>query len=367
MKQQPTERSRQAVTLTGVAQRAGVSAATVSRVLNGNYPVAAATRQRVLDAASELHYVLNAHARALVQASSSLVGLVIHDVTDPYFAEIARGVQAAAERAGRLVIICNSQRDPAREMAYIETLRRQRADTVILAGGAIEAPDYRNALHEHVKGLRSQGSRLVLCGREWRHADSVTVQHRAGARLITQRLLEQGHARIAVVLGPRSLSTTRLRYQGFADALSSAGLAPDKRLMVNGDFTRDGGELATQRLLAADAGFTAMFAANDLMAIGAYAALRRAHLRVPDDVSVVGFDDIPMAKDITPALTTIRVPLQEMGAAAIDVALRSHADDDGQVRRIRLPVELVDRSSVTPPRASKATQRTDGRQSRISS
>jgi LacI family transcriptional regulator len=336
--------------ISDVASRAGVSNATVSRVLNGNYPVAADTRERVLAAVRDLGYVVNAHARALIVASTGTVGVIVHDVSDPYFAEIVRGVQEVADANERLLVICNSTRNPAREISYIEMLRSHRVDAVILAGGYIEDDDFLLALDQQARQLRVQGAGLVLCGHHAVRADAVVPDNSGGAYRVTGELLRAGHTRIAHLVGPPGFSTSLHRLHGYHRALETSGITPDPALESPGDFTRDGGYGACARLLASGVEFTALFAANDMMAIGALAALRKAGLSVPGDVSLVGFGDIPISQDLTPPLTTVRVPLVEMGRRAMELAL-SPADSD---RVLRLPTEVVRRESVATL-ASQAT------------
>jgi LacI family transcriptional regulator len=332
--------------ITDVARRAGVSTATVSRVLNRNYPVSDGVRQRVLEAVRDLGYVANAHARALLTSTSGTVGVILHDVSDPYFAEIVRGIQEVAAREDRLVVICNSLREPAREIAYIEMLRAHRVDAIIMAGGHILDDEYLMALREQALQLRAQGSRLVLCGRHPVRADAVVPHNTAGAARLARHLLDLGHRRIAHVTGPANLSTTQDRIDGYLGALASYAVEADPALLVTGDFTREGGYEAVERLLAAGTDFTAVCAANDLTAVGVLVCLRDHGLRVPDDVSVAGFDDLPVARDVTPALTTIRVPMAEMGRQSMRLALR---DANAPYELVRLETELVVRQSVAVP------------------
>lgn len=333
--------------ITDVARRAGVSTATVSRVLNRNYPVSDGVRQRVLEAVRDLGYVANAHARALLTSTSGTVGVILHDVSDPYFAEIVRGIQEVAAGEDRLVVICNSLREPAREITYIEMLRAHRVDAIIMAGGHILDDDYLVALREQAIQLRAQGSRLVLCGRHPVRADAVVPDNTAGGARLARHLLELGHRRIAHIAGPANLSTTQDRLDGYRGALASYDVEADPALVVTGDFTREGGYEATARLLAAGTAFTAISAGNDLAAVGVLACLRDHGLRVPEDVSVAGFDDLPVARDVTPALTTIRVPMVEMGRRSMWLALR---DPSSPYELVRLETELVERRSVAPPR-----------------
>jgi LacI family transcriptional regulator len=336
--------------ITDVARRAGVSTATVSRVLNRNYPVSDGVRQRVLEAVRDLGYVANAHARALLKSTSGTVGVVLHDVSDPYFAEVVRGIQEVAAREDRLVVICNSQREPAREVTYIEMLRGHRVDAIIMAGGHILDDEYVMALREQALQLRAQGSRLVLCGRHPVRADAVVPDNTTGAARAVRHLLASGHRRIAHVCGPPSLSTSQDRIDGYLGALASYGMEPDPALFVTGDFSREGGFAATERLLDAGVRFTAIFAANDLAAVGVMACLHERGLRVPENVSVVGFDDVPVARDVTPALTTVRVPMVEMGRQSMRLALR---DPQAPHEVVRLDTELVERRSVCAPDPSR--------------
>jgi LacI family transcriptional regulator len=337
---------RVSATMSDVAKRANVSLATVSRVINGNYPVAGPTRERVLLAVRDLGYVFNAHARALTTATTGVVGVIVHDPSDPYFGEIIRGVQEIADEHGRFVVLCNSMRDPAREISSIEMLRSQRVDAVILAGGYIEDDDYLLLLAEQARGLRAQGARLALCGQVPMHpvrADAVVPQNAHGAHAITTELLRMGHRRIAHLEGPPRFSTTRERRRGYEGALEAFGVEVDPALVLSGDFTRDGGLRACSELLDSGAEFTAIFAANDMAAVGALAALREHGLSVPGDVSLVGYDDIPFSRDVTPALTTVRVPMVELGRQAMRLALAPAEDEE---RVLRLPTEPVVRGSA---------------------
>lgn len=331
------------LTISDVASRAGVSVATVSRVINGNYPVAEPTRARVMVAVRDLGYIANAHARALIKSTSGTVGVILHDVSDPYFAEIVRGIQEVADQNGKLVVLCSSLRDPAREITYIELLRAQRVDAVILTSGYVEDDEFLAALHEQARGLRAQGSRLVLCGPYPVRAPAVIPDNAGGAFRITSHLLQLGHRRIAHLTGPPAFSTTEDRLRGYQGALASFGVEPDPDLIVAGDFSRDGAYESCRRLLDLNTKFSAMFAANDIMAIGAIAALRERGLEVPRDISLVGFDDIPISRDLTPPLTTVAVPMAEIGRQAMQLTLAPPPVPDIP---IRIPTEIVVRQST---------------------
>lgn len=337
------------VTLVEVAARAGVSPATVSRVLNGNYPVAESTRQRVQQAVRELDYVVNAHARALLHSTSGIVGVVLNDASDPFFAGIARGIQGAAAETSRLSVICNSEGDPEQEFAFLELLRGHRADAVILVGAAPEDEEYRVEATARAKGMRSHGTRLVLCGRpspgDDAPGDVVAIDNEGGSAAITRHLLELGHRRIAYITGPDGRTTTTSRLAGFRSALADAGVEPVEDLVVHGDFSRQAGREAVDRLLADGREFTAVLAANDLVAAGAAQALRAAGRRVPDDVSLAGYDDLPTAVDVWPNLTTVHVPLEEVGRKAVELAFGA---GDGPAE-VTVATTLVIRESTAAP------------------
>lgn len=336
------------VTISNVAHKAGVSPTTVSRVLNGGYPVAQDTRAQVEKVVRDLGYIRNAHAQALRRTKTGVVGVIIHDVADPYFSEIVAGIQEVAAANNRLVVLCNSLRDPRSELRYVQMLRGQRVDALILTGGAIEDAEYLRAIRNDARALKAQGARMVICGRYSSvNTDVVVPDNTSGAEMLTTHLLRRGHRRIAELMGPPHFSTTDERSGGHRKALRDAGVERDPQLAIAGGFTRDGGYEATRRLLASGAKFSAVYAANDLMALGALIAFREAKMRVPEDVSLVGFDDIPTVRDITPGLTTVRVPMREMGRRSMQIALGS----GGQKSRVQvLPVELVERESVASVR-----------------
>jgi LacI family transcriptional regulator len=335
-------------TLADVAHRAGVSLATASRVISGSpRGVAAERRAAVLAAVAELDYVPNAHAQALARASTSTVGVIVHDVSDPYFSEITRGVQQAASEAGRLVMLCNTFRDPARELAYITLLRAQRVAALILAGSGLDDRDFSRNMAAQVDAFVAAGGRVALIGRHNVPGDAVLPDNAGGARELGRTLIALGHREFGVVSGPPLLTTTHDRLEGFQTALDEAGIALPPERIVNGDFSRDGGARAARRLLDHAPQITAIFALADTMAVGVLAALRERGVAVPDDVSVAGFDDIPITLDVTPALSTVRVRMVELGARAMLLALEPPAS---KLRIRHLPAKVVLRASTAPPR-----------------
>ncbi|MEV7884500.1 LacI family DNA-binding transcriptional regulator [Streptomyces sp. NPDC002817] len=345
------------VTLADVAARAQVSPATVSRVLNGNYPVAATTRERVLRAVDELDYVLNGPASALAAATSDLVGILVNDIADPFFGIMASAIQSEiggpGGRAGgeRLAVTCNTGGSPERELTYLTLLQRQRAAAVVLTGGAVEDKPHAAAVAAKLRRLEDAGTRVVLCGRPpapETGAIALTFDNRGGGRELTEHLLGLGHRRLGYIAGPEERTTTRDRLEGHRVALADAGISEDPRWTVHGRYDRRSGYEATLELLRRDPSLTAVVAANDSVALGACAALRDSGLRIPDDVSVAGFDDLPFSIDAVPALTTVRLPLAEAGARAGRIAMGREEAPPGGIAVIR--GELMVRGSTGGPR-----------------
>ncbi|WP_328907067.1 LacI family transcriptional regulator [Streptomyces sp. NBC_00234] len=355
MRRQSTAGEQRRATVTDVARLASVSTATVSRVLNRNYPVAQATRERVESAMRELGYVVNAHARALAGVSNRTVGIIVNEVIDPFYAYIARGVEREAALGGRLCLVCCTQGDPQRELAFIELMHERRADAVIVVGGSIADRTYTSELARRARELDAGGSKLVLCGRpplgESAPTAAVEYDNEGGAFAITDHLLMQGHERILYLGGPPKLSTTRDRLAGHRRALELRGVTPDPELVQPGAFSRNFGHRRMTELLKDGPEFTAVFAANDMVAAGAAQALEEAGLRVPKDISLVGYDDIPVAQEMRPRLTTVHVPLEEMGRQAVRLAVSGGDEDDWReptTGALRLGTHIVVRDSVAP-------------------
>ncbi|RKN47879.1 LacI family DNA-binding transcriptional regulator [Micromonospora endolithica] len=333
-------------TLSDVARRAGVSPATASRVINGSSkPVTEDLRERVLRAVADLQYVPNAHAQLLARSHRTAVGVIVHDVSDPYFAEITRGLQRVATDQGRLLMICNSYRDPDRELEYVELLRGHQVAAIIMAGSGYHDATFTKRLNEKLTAYEETGGRVAVIGRHEHSGDAVMPDNRTGGWLIGTELCALGHAEIGVVAGPEVLTTTTDRLAGLRAALTEHGRSLPEHRIRYAEFDRDGGAAATAALLDAEPALTAVVALNDSMAIGALALLRSRSVPVPQQVSVTGFDDMPIARDVTPALTTVRLPLVEMGARAMALALDPGA---GGPRVEVLAAEVVRRDSTGP-------------------
>jgi LacI family transcriptional regulator len=333
--------------ITDVAKLAGVSTATVSRVVSeAPYAVSAATRVRVLDAARELDYVPNALARGLLKSYIPVVGVIVHDITDPYFSEVVRGVEDAASKGGFLVITCSSDRDPDREHSYVRLLRSMRVATLIFAGSGLDDPVLNTEMRRHAAAMRAYGAAIVHLSPHAFGEAEVGVDNAAGIASVVAALVGLGHRRIAFLAGPTSLFVARQRLAGYRQGLDEAGLPFDERLVVSTGFNQEGGALGIDRLCAGEAPFTAVCAANDLLALGAMRRLAELGIDVPGRVSVMGFDDIQTAAITAPRLSTVRLPLHEIGRRGFEYAAQVLAG--GRPAREVLPTELVLRGSTGP-------------------
>ena len=338
-------------TIRDVAAKAGVSVATVSRALAGNYPVSADTRERVMAAVDSLHYVVNVHAKALSGRVAGPIALVLNDITGPSLAHVAAGVEEEAGSRGRLSLVCSTKGDTKREGDLVQLMREQHAAAVVLVGGTVTDDAYQRRMAGYAKALDSAGSRLVLCGRpplaEGVPVTVVDYDNRGGAFQATAHLLTAGHRDVLFLGGAPGFSSSEERRLGYRDALRAHGAPYVEELDTTADYTRKSGYLRTREALRAGVGFTAVFAGSDMVALGALAALREAGVSVPRDVSVVGFDDVPFAADLTPALTTVRVPFEELGRTAVRLALEREVGFTSD-NHVVLSTQLVIRGSVRP-------------------
>jgi LacI family transcriptional regulator len=327
--------------LTEVSRRAGVSIATASRVLNrSSHPVAEATRARVLQAAEELGYSPSALARALVTRRSRIIGVIVGDIVDPYFAEITRGIEDVAQKAGYMTIVCNADRRTETELEQLRLLIDYHAEGIVFAGSGFTTDARGPALADLVERARGQGIQVLALA--WRDFDAprVRVDNRAAAFDLTDYLISLGHRRIAFIAGPEGLHTSDERRRGFEAAVAAAGLEPGP--VHPGDFTYDMGHAAGLRLLADEALPDAVIGANDETAIGALAALRQAGVGVPDQISVAGMTDTRQARFSD--LTTVNIPLYQFGAVAARGILAGEGDGMGD--ETILPHRLVPRSTT---------------------
>lgn len=326
--------------LRDVARQAGVSLATASRVVsNADYPVSDAVRERVLRTVDELDYTPSALARALVTRHSRLLAVIVGDIADPYFAEIARGVEDVARQAGYLTFVCSTDRTAATELQYIRLLSDYHAEGIIFAGGGAEDDSDRSTLERTVERAQSRGIRVVALSSRSFASVSVQIDNEAACAELTSYLIGLGHRRIAYVDGPPGLSTSHERRSGFSRAMQESGL--DESLIYPGRFDYESGRAAASDM-AAHGWPDAVVAANDVTAVGVLMGLRDQGVAVPVQVSVAGIDDIRMAQFLD--LTTIRVPMYELGAEAVRIILASDRPDEA--KRTLLPHKIVVRGST---------------------
>jgi LacI family transcriptional regulator len=304
----------------------------------------------VLEAARELDYVPNALARGLLKSRMPVVGVIVHDITDPYFAEVVRGVEDAATASGYLVITCSSERDAEREREYIRLLRSMRAAAVVFAGSGLDDPGANEDIDRHLAAMRADGAAVVHLSPHAGGEPDVGVDNAAGIEAMVTALVGLGHRRIAFLAGPRALFVARDRLRGYRRGLETAGVAFDPALVLHGGFDREAGAAGVDALLAGGAPFTALCCANDLLALGALARLAELGIGVPGDVSVAGFDDISVAAITAPSLSTVRLPLRELGRRGF-----LHAGTElagGSAPPETLPTTLVLRASTGAPPAA---------------
>jgi LacI family transcriptional regulator len=337
------------VTLHDVARRAGVSLATASRALNGsaNRIVGEPLRERVLRAARELGYAPNAHAQAMVRGRTNVIGLLLHDIADPYFSTVAAGVLHEADARGLLVTMASTERVPQAEIDYVRTFRSHQVSAIIVIGSRVEDRAVTDQLADELAAFESEGGRVVAVTQPRLPVDTVVIDNRGGARALATALYALGHRRFAVLAGPKNLRTATERASGFREALARRGCPVRPMHLVAGEFTRDGGYEAMIRLLAAGADVSCVFAVNDVMAMGAMAALREQGYELPSGMAVAGFDDIGVLRDVTPALSTVRLPLHDIGAQAVQLVLD---DSPERPRTLHVHGDVMIRASTPPAR-----------------
>jgi DNA-binding LacI/PurR family transcriptional regulator len=328
-----------------VARMAGVSLGTVSHVLNDSAGVSEHLRKRVLDAVETLSYQPSELARGLRRDKTNMIGMIIPDITNPFFPAVVRGAEDAAFGSGYRLVLCNTDNSESKEVSYMNELR------TFLPAGMIVIPsnsgDATVHAHESVKG----GSALVCLDRLPRHwkGDTVTVANAEGAAMATNYLIAVGHRRIATVTGPLHLSNAGARLKGFRAALKEARITIPKEYLQESTFDSGGGYVAALRLLQLTPRPTAIFAQNDLMAMGVLSAVRECGLRCPADVSVFGFDGLDVTDFTNPPLSSVMQPGYQLGSVGVQVLLeRVHNPARKYLHRV-LPTELRLRGSVAPP------------------
>jgi LacI family transcriptional regulator, galactose operon repressor len=328
------------VTVKDVAQAAGVSQATAARALGGYGYVSAASRRAIEDAARSLGYRRHALAQALASNVTHTVGLVVSDIENPFFAAVARGLSDVLEAEGYTILLANSDEDLEREERLVETFRARRVD------GLAVAPSVASAI-PHLTDLVSAGVPLVLFDRPVRglKVDVVLVDNRQGARTAVEHLIRLGHTRIGLVSDRPEIASSAERIQGYRTALDEAGLPVDERLIALTGSTQADGYKGARALMEGRRRPSAIFTANNMMSVGTLLALRDLRLQIPDDVALVGFDDLEWTTLIEPPLTVVRQPVQEIGLQTAERLLARMRGDRSQPHRIRLATEFVVRGS----------------------
>lgn len=321
-----------------VARLAGVSTATVSRTLAEPDKVTEATRSKVQAAIRRSGYVRNALARSFRMQSTQTIFALVPDIGNPFYSLIIQGLEEVAQQHGYRLLLGDTQNSPVRELEYLQSVHRQ-VDGVISLGHTLP----------HLPTRKGEKPIPLVMACEYLHDASValvSIDNVAAARQATEHLLSLGHSQIAFINGPAYMPLSKDRLRGYREAIKKAGLSFDKNLVVRGDFSLQSGEQATRALLVDEAQFTAIFAANDAMAIGAIKVLRAYGKAVPSDISVIGFDDIEFAQYVEPPLTTIHQPRREIGRVAMQKTIAALDDGDVWASQEVLPHELVVRGST---------------------
>ncbi len=335
------------ISIKDVARRAGVSPTTVSRVLNNSaHPVNSKTRRRVKAAIAELNFHPNRLAQGLINNKSHLIGVIVHDLSDPYFAEMVKGMERVIIKYDYIVNIYNTSRDVDKELKAVDLLRANRAEAVVLTGGTLLDQHYRKEMAGYIKELQSNGTIVLGVTAHPFNIKSIELGNSLAARLITNYLLEQGHRAIAYINGPAILGTTNERWQGFQEALLARKIPIRDKWIVAGDFSFEGGRRAARQLLDEITGLTAVVASNDEMALGVMWEFKNQGLAIPDDLSVVGIGNIPAAKYAYPPLTTIALPIFDLGVQIGEYLINTLADKGSFNDQPEVQLSLVERDSV---------------------
>lgn len=326
-------------TLRDVARHAGVSVTTAHRGINGKSELGEGTRQRILDAARTLGYVPNQTARSLVSGRSLTIGMIVTDNASPVYAGIVRGVESVVKAAGYGLLLCNSADDPAEALSCLELLRSKQVDGVLITpvqSNLTELDYLRDAQIPYVLLLRTFDATSD---------DAVVTDNELGGRSATALLIELGHQRIAHIAGPAHVSSARGRRAGYERALRERGITVDPDLIVHASFTTQGGYTAARDLLSRSDRPSAIFASNDMQAVGVLKAARELGLRIPDDLALVGGDDIELAEFLEVPLTTFHQPAYEIGSQGAELLLSRLDGESGEPRQIVMTPQMIVRQS----------------------
>jgi DNA-binding LacI/PurR family transcriptional regulator len=327
-----------------IAKRANVSTATVSRTLNQSGPVKPATARKVWRAVTELNYYPNSHARTLVSGRSRLIGLIVSDITNPFFPELIRTFEGLAAQKQYDLLLTSTDYDTSRMTACLRRMLERKVDGVAMMTSEMDV--------SLIKELAKRNLPIVFMdvGQMGPRMSHVSIDYGNGVRQAVDHLVSLGHKNIAFITGPLDLHSARTRRQAFVDGVRHHRLSPDRKFIREGTHTADGGQKAMADLLRLSRAPTAVVCSNDWTAIGALHAIHAAGLRVPEDLSLVGFDDIPLASYTNPALTTVRMSARDVGSTAFQALFSLIGEERVEGDVYQVPTRLVVRESTARPR-----------------
>ncbi|MFJ5713042.1 LacI family DNA-binding transcriptional regulator [Neobacillus sp. NPDC093127] len=337
------------VTIKDISREAGVSTASVSKVLNGDYRnVSEETKNKILRIAKELKYRPNRLARGLVKNRTNIIGLIVSDITNPYFAELAKGIENRADKAGYKLILCNTDEDEEKERSYINVILEYNLDGVIITGSE------KSTSNSSIEELQYYNIPYVSIDREQGDEDyRVYVGNLEGSYNATAHIIERGHTKIAFIGGAGMSGSRNLRLEGYLKALTEYGIEPDDSLIKIGNYHQETGYDYNKLLIEKGSEFTAIVCGNDLIAFGALNAIKDNGLKCPDDISLIGYDDIYLTELTDPKLTTIKQPSAEIGNYAMEVLLKLMKTDPVEEKVKCFVPYLVERDSVKRINAKK--------------
>ncbi len=332
------------VTIKDVAKLAKVSVATVSRTINNaDYPISEKKRKAVEDAVRALNYVPSSSAQNLKYNKSRLIGLIVRDIADPYFAEIAKGVTETAANLGYQALVCNSKRDINFELQYYDTLRQHNVAGIIVAGGGYLDKSIMKSLKERIERSKSLGIESIALAPQGFDMPSVSVDNISVGRKIGQYLVDNNHSKIAFIGGDARIIVNEERLSGFIEAIKKSNIEIDHNLIVNDEFTWEGGYRSVQKIMNFSRDITAICCANDNIAIGVMRYLKEIGLKIPEDISLISVGDIVLSEYTSPKLTTARIPLFEMGVRCVELICSGEGIEN---TKTIFDVDIIERESV---------------------
>ncbi|RCW61855.1 MULTISPECIES: LacI family DNA-binding transcriptional regulator [Halanaerobium] len=334
------------ITIKDVARLAECSPTTVSRVINNSdHPVSKDTEDKVKAAIKKLNFSPNRIAQGLKSDKSNIIGVIVHDICDSYFAEMVKGIEEFISGHEYIVNIYNTSRSVEKEVHAVNMLKANRADAIVFAGGALMDKEYEQKMYTIIEQLKAQGTILLGITPHPFEINNISLGNKTAAKIVTEHLLENGHRKIAFIDGPKNLYTSFLRREGLKDKLMENGLTLPDELIFDGDFSFEGGRKAALKLMDKIDQITAVLAANDATALGLIWELNNQGIKVPADISVVGIDDLPEAKYSYPPLTTVSLPIYQLGTN-IGKYLLENLKEKKNSKFNSIDLKLIKRNSV---------------------